>query len=374
MYDDIYPHPASGFRIEEFTYLLNNISNSKAILSGEAYKAFKLPAKQHEGHINNLIASKLVTTKQIEQTPGIININCKLFYCVFLNNIFKHLHWIEKYEIPFAFTLYPGGGFAVSEDETENKLRKILSSPCFKKVIVTQRKTLNYLVENSFCTKDKILFVFGVVVPQVSLSGNTPQKKFYGTSKQSFDICFCASKYTKFGEDKGYPLFVEFIKLMAIKYDFLKFHVVGGGFDKNVLDVSTIEDRIEFYGQLDFDNLQLIFRNVDLIMSPNQPDKLNKGSFDGFPLGTVIEAAFNEVVVMLTDNFKENVYFEDGEELIIIEPSLNDMVSKFEPLLTNIDAFYEIGKRGKEKFRQIYSNDYQMGPRTALLKSLIQAN
>ena len=33
IYDDIYPHPVSGFRLEEFTILLSTIKNSKILLN-----------------------------------------------------------------------------------------------------------------------------------------------------------------------------------------------------------------------------------------------------------------------------------------------------------------------------------------------------
>ncbi len=372
IYDDLYPHPASGFRLEEITFLLNNIRNSKAVLSGNSYKLFKLPNDLHKLHIDKLIKENTCLSKKIEILHKNININCKLFYCIFLNNIYKNLEWVEKYRIPFAFTLYPGGGFLTDDTEVNNKLKIIFSSAHFRKVFVTQKKTYNYLLENDFCKASDILFVFGVVAPQLSLIGNnTAFKKLFKKDKESFDICFCASKYTKFGEDKGYPLFVEFMKAVAPKYRFIKFHIIGG-FDKNVLDIEQIEDRIIFYGYQGYTELNALFRLFDLIISPNQPDKLGKGSFDGFPLGTVIEAALNEVLVMLTDCFNENTYFEDGKELIIIRPDLRDILNKFEYLIENLDDFYKIAKKGKAKFQMIYSNEYQMTPRTDIIRSLIE--
>jgi glycosyltransferase involved in cell wall biosynthesis len=370
IYDDIYPHPASGFRMEEFTNLLNSVASSKAILSGAAYKLFNIPEEQHKKHVADLSKRNPSLRKKIEYVRGTVNINCKLFYCVFFNNMYKNLEWIKKYKIPFAFTLYPGGGFNLGAAETEARLRELFSSAYFRKVIVTQKRTYNYLIENKFCDKDDILFVFGVVVPQESLQNDNVQKKRYGIDKSSFDICFCATKYTKFGEDKGYPQFVEFMKVIAGKYDFTRFHVIGG-FDKDVINVKEIEDRVQFYGYQDFDKLKGIFQCVDLIMSPNQPDKLTKGAFDGFPLGTVIEAAFNEVAVMATDHFGENEYFEDGKELVIIQPDVGDMVDKFDDVISDMDGFYKMAKKGREKFQYIYSNNYQLTPRIDLLKSLI---
>jgi len=373
IYDDIYPHPASGFRLEEFTSLLTSIPNSKAILSGAAYKHFDLPADLHREHTDALLKDKPELAAKLEHIRGNISLDCRLFYCVFLHNMFANITLVDECRVPFVFTLYPGGGFNPGTGETAMQLRKIFSSPNFKKVIVTQRRTYDYLLDNKFCGEQDILFIFGVVVPQDSLRKPNFPRLRYGKEKTTFDLGFCANKYTKYGEDKGYPLFIEFSKTIAAKYDFVRVHVIGG-FDRDVINIEPIGDRTRFYGYQNFDQLNEIFREIDLIISPNQPDKLGKGAFDGFPLGTVIEAAFNEVAVMLTDCFTENKYFEDGTELIIVQPYVDDMVKKFERLIADIDLFYENAKKGKEKFRYIYSTEYQMNPRTDLIKSLIEGN
>ena len=127
IYDDIYPHPASGFRMEEFTNLLNTVANSKAILSGAAYKFFNIPAEQHRKHVADLSKRNPALRKKIEYVRGTVNINCRLFYCVFFNNMYKNLGWVKEHKIPFAFTLYPGGGFNLGAAETEARLREIFS-------------------------------------------------------------------------------------------------------------------------------------------------------------------------------------------------------------------------------------------------------
>jgi glycosyltransferase involved in cell wall biosynthesis len=370
IYDDAYPHPSSGFRLAEFNFLLSGISNSKAILTGSSYGDFSLPAELHRKHISDLEQSDLLLKGKLEPVKGEVNINCRLFYCIFLNNIYANLEWIEKFAIPFVFTLYPGGGFTIGVAETETRLKRIFSSKYFRKVIVTQRKTYDYVLNSGFCTKDDILFVFGVVVPRFASLNSTMTKKYFHTDKQFFDICFCAAKYTQYGEDKGYPLFVEFMKIVSKKYNFIRFHIIGG-FDRYVINVDELGDKVNFYGYQDYNNLKSIFQSIDLIISPNQPNKFSKGSFDGFPLGTVIEAALNGVVVMLTDPFNENVYFDDGKDLVIIKPDVQDMVRKFESLIDDMAVFYEIAENGKKRFQHLYSTDYQLKPRIELLQSVL---
>jgi len=76
---------------------------------------------------------------------------------------------LEKNKIPFVFTLYPGGGFGFEEESSDAKLKKVLSSKYFKKVIVTQRATYEYLVRKNFCSKEKISFIFGLLNSLFSL-------------------------------------------------------------------------------------------------------------------------------------------------------------------------------------------------------------
>ena len=209
------------------------------------------------------------------------NIKPRLFYCLFLNNVFKNLSWLQKNKIPFLFTLYPGGGFVTGDTVVNEKLRSVFSSPYFKKVIVTQQVTMNYLLENKFCDELSTAFIFGSVGPQISLTNAYITKLLYGKDKDCFDICFCAVKYSSLGADKGYPLFISFIKAISKKYKFLRFHVIGN-FDKNVIAIEEIEKQITFYGSKPYDQLRLIFKNIDLIVSPNEPGKLSKGAFDGF--------------------------------------------------------------------------------------------
>jgi glycosyltransferase involved in cell wall biosynthesis len=373
IYDDAYPHPSAGFRLAEFNFLLTNINNSKALLTGNTYNDFKLPKELHRKHISELEQSNSILKHKLQIVNGEVNINCRLFYCIFLNNIFANLEWIEKYAIPFVFTLYPGGGFTMGVTETEDRLKKVFSSNCFRKVIVTQRKTYDYLLDNGFCTQENILFVFGVVVPHFTSLSNTIPKKYYGTNKQVFDICFCAAKYTTYGEDKGYPLFVEFMKIISKKYHFIRFHIIGG-FDRHVINVDELGEAVTFYGYQNYSHLKSIFQSADLIISPNEPNKFTKGSFDGFPLGTVIEAALNGVVVMLTDPFNENIYFENGKELIIIKPDVQDLIAKFENLIDDMAVFYTIAETGRKRFEQLYSTDYQLKPRLELLQEILTSN
>jgi glycosyltransferase involved in cell wall biosynthesis len=266
--------------------------------------------------------------------------------------------------------LYPGGGFQIDDKTSNFKLKTVLQSPQFRKVIVTQQFTFDYLIKNKFCTSDKINFIFGGVVPQVSLKKDVSQKLSYLINKPTLDICFCAAKYMPKGIDKGYDVFIELAHLLNKKFDFVKFHVIGG-FDKNDIDVSNLNNNIKFYGYQNFDNLNKIFKIIDIIVSPNKPFYLDKGAFDGFPLGTVVEAVLNGVVALLSDQLNQNNVFDNYKEIVIIESNTNKIEIEILNLINNPEKLYNLSENGRLKFVEVYSNQVQMKPRIELLENEI---
>jgi glycosyltransferase involved in cell wall biosynthesis len=369
IYDDIFPHPISGFRLEEFSVLLNEFENSKILMTPDSYPALSTPRSEHQNHIKGFLVLFPQLKNKLCLKKKIVNINTKLFYCVFIQNIHPNLRWLEKHKIPFAFTLYPGGGFEIGDSIIDMKLKQVLSSSQFKKVIVTQSYTRDYLLNNKFCSADKIEYIFGCVVPQQSIKKSIEDKKLFLRGKNTLDICFCAAKYMLKGLDKGYDVFIEMAISIVKKYDFIRIHVIGG-FDKHDIDVTFLDDKISFYGYQSFENLGSIYKNMDIIISPNKPFYLGKG-FDGFPLGTVIEAVFNGVVALVTDELKQNSVFVNNEEIIIIESSAELIEKEIIKLINNPEKLYSLSRKGKEKFKEIFSNDFQMKPRVALLHQII---
>jgi glycosyltransferase involved in cell wall biosynthesis len=370
IYDDIFPHPISGFRYEEYTILLSEFVDSKIIMIPNAYPVVKTPIIDHKQHVNDFLRLNNGLINKLKFKKGLVNINSELFYCVFINNIFANLAWIEKYKIPFVFTLYPGGGFQVDEINSDMKLKKVFGSTMFRKVIVTQRYTRDYLLNNDFCKPEKIEYVFGGVVPQNSLQKDIVDRKRYLVNKVTFDVCFCAAKYSVRGEDKGYDVFLEFARKIAAKYDFIRFHVIGG-FSENDIDISDIKDKIHFYGYQKFEGLSDIYKKMDVLVSPNKPFLLGKGAFDGFPLGTVVEAALNGVVTLISDELKQNNIFVPNKDLIIIENSCSSIEKEIIDLIHAPEKLHLISETGRKKFMKVYSNDIQMKPRIELLQKEI---
>ncbi|WP_457618000.1 glycosyltransferase family 4 protein [Lutibacter sp.] len=365
IYDDLFPHPVSGFRYEEFTELLTNFVVSKIIVNPISYTYLAPQKKQLNLHIQNYFIKNPKLKGKIEFKRVCFNINTRLFYTIFLNNIFSCINALEKYNIPFIFTLYPGGGFSVYNKISDFKLAKVLNSKMLQKVIVTQEFTNKYLLDNNFCSKDKIEFIFGGVVPQESINSSVEQR----TSK-TFNICFCGSKNTPTGKDKGYDTFIEVAKKLSVKNNNVRFHIIGG-FSETDIDISIIKNYTTFYGYQKFENLKGIYKDMDIIVSPNKPFVLNSGAFDGFPLGTVVEAVLNGVVAIVTDELNQNKVFTQNRDLIIVKNDSTEIIENIEFLLKNPEKLRYISIRGKEKFKNVFSNQSQLTPRIKLLKKHI---
>ncbi len=369
--DDIFPNSISGFRFEEFTQILLQVEKSKLISTGSSYPLLNATQEDHKKHIVDFKFKYPNLKNQLFKSSRIINFNAKLVYCIFINNIYNNLFWIEKYKIPFVFTLYPGGGFQVNDEISDFKLKKVFESKQFRKVIVTQKFTQDYLIKNNFCKPETIEFIFGGVVPQISLNKDLTSKKNYLINKPTLDIVFCAAKYMPKGIDKGFDVFIEVAHSLKAKYNFIKFHVIGG-FNETDIDVTALGDKISFYGFQSYENLSNIFKNIDLIISPNKPFYLDKGSFDGFPLGTVVEAVFNGCVAIVSDLLNQNVVFVNNKEILIVRSDVQEIEEKIIDLINNPDKLLSISRKGNQKFNKIYSNEIQMNPRIELLKNEIK--
>jgi glycosyltransferase involved in cell wall biosynthesis len=371
LYDDIFPHPVSGFRHEEFKIYLSVFQKSKILTTASSYPIVKTPIEYHKKHIEEFLLLNKGLKSKLKLRKGFVNINTKLFYCIFLNNIFITLNWIEKFKIPFVFTLYPGGGFQIDDIASDLKLQEVFNSPMFRKVIVTQLFTRDYLIKKELCKAENIEFIFGGVVPQNSLDKQMSDKKTYLLNKPTFDICFCAAKYMSKGEDKGYDVFIEAAHTISEQFDFVRLHVVGG-FVKEDIDITKIEHKIKFYGYQNFENLAKIFKKNDVIVSPNKPFLLSRGAFDGFPLGTVVEGVLNGAVALITDDLKQNSAFAPNEEIVIIESTVQSIENEILKLINNPEKLYSLSKKGREKFIKVYSNDVQIKPRIQILKNIIK--
>jgi glycosyltransferase involved in cell wall biosynthesis len=240
----------------------------------------------------------------------------------------------------------------------------------FRKVIVTQSVTYNYLIERAFCQPEQIEHIYGVVTP-LSASDQPPKKIHYGKEKPTLDICFVAHRYSAIGRDKGYDVFIEVAKRLASLRPNISFHVVGG-FDESVIGVAEISDRIRFYGLQSAPWFQEFYRDKDLILSPNIPFQLYEGSFDGFPTGCCADAALHAVAMFCTDLLQLNIRFTDREDIVLIPHDADRIVEIISHYFDFPDELQSVAEKGRDRAREIYSYENQIAPRIQILTELIR--
>lgn len=368
--DDVFPHPVSGFRYQEFLSYFEYFTSMKVLTTGTSVHI--LGKKTVNELIIDFKRNFLQIGSNLEKFSSFDNINCKLLYFVFLQNAVSFVELAERRQIPFVFTLYPGGGFGLDDAHSDKSLKRVLDSPCFRKVIVTQQITYNYLINKNFCKPEQIEYIFGVVTPLDKIERKYTDKKHYAIDKNTLDICFVAHRYTNYGQDKGYDVFVDVAKQLVKRYRNIHFHVVGD-FNEKVIDVSEIRDNITFYGIQLPNWFEGFYKDKDIILSPNVPGRIYAGSFDGFPTASCTDAGLCKTAIFCTDPLDlNNSHFKDNEQIVIIKGVTSNIMDKIEYYYNNPEDLKNICENGYKNIKDLYSFDNQIAPRIRLLKTNIQ--
>ncbi|HEX5152910.1 MAG TPA: hypothetical protein VFW07_15775 [Parafilimonas sp.] len=300
-----------------------------------------------------------------------ININSKLAYCLFYHNLKRIFPILQKYNIPFLFTLYPGGGFGFYDKECDSFLKEIASSPLLKGIIVTQQCTYDYLIDRGIFQKDMLHLIYGACFPVKNYQVRK-NKEYYHVNKPTLDICFVAVKYTDGGIDKGFDIFCHTAYRLCQKYDFIRFHVVGN-FSEEDLVFNIPAEKITFYGLQYFDWFRDFYFDKDIIISPVRPYVLKKGAFDGFPTGGVIDAGLYEVLMISSDPLGDNQLagFENWKDIVISGNNIYSIIQSIDKLIESPALIKSIAKAGREKILENFSEEKQIKERIKVITKFI---
>jgi glycosyltransferase involved in cell wall biosynthesis len=359
--DDYFPNLMTGFRIAEYNYLLERYKHSEVYSSHGDFEKL----------INEYASIYPKLTRRIKLYDEQKDYRTKLFYTVFLNNAYKFLPTFERLKTPFVFTLYPGGGLLLNHDVScDEKLRAVLSSPYCSRVIVTQKATRDYLIDNHFCSIDKIEFIYGVVTASEYFTEHRFPKKHYRKDKKTFDICFVAHKYMARGVDKGYDRFVAVAKILSKSNADFRFHVVGG-YDNSDISLGALADNFTFYGSREKSFFPEFYASMDILLSAVVPFKSYPGAFDGFPTTCCSDAALCGTAVFTTDPLSSNIMFKDKSDIVIVPPDNRKIAEAilnyyFDPL-----SLYKLSAQGLETFSKVYDLENQMAPRIKCLQAAL---
>jgi glycosyltransferase involved in cell wall biosynthesis len=367
--DDLFPFLGTGFRVAEFSAYLSHWLDAEVHIDTKSAVWQVYTDRQKLQTVADRYAQNHPTHRaRIKEYNVWRQLNFSMGYNVFLNLAAQFVHIYEKNNIPFVFTLYPGGGFKFNDAKSDANLKRVFGSPMFRKVITTQTITTDYLLTNDVCAPSDIVFIFGVPL-LTDFRISTSERKRFGVNKPTFDVCFVANRYSPQGKDKGYDLFVEVVRSLKNIPD-IQFHVVGT-FTVNDVDVQDLATKIQFYGIQPNHFFSEFYKKMDVIVSPNRAFVLDQGAFDGFPTGACAEAALQGVVVICTDPLGLNQYFDDSE-IILIRESSGEITEHINRLHSEPNELIWRSQRGQEKFERLYSTEAQITPRIRLLSEYLK--
>ncbi|MCQ3931016.1 MAG: LPS biosynthesis protein RfbU [Chloroflexi bacterium] len=363
IFDNRIPNLRTAYRTTEFNEYLH-IWQDAILYSSSGRSAFT----------SDLIEYRLnypEVANQIQRFTPFHRIRSQAAYFLFLGNGIRFLETIERHQLPFAFTLYPGGGFVLESKASDQVLMRIFSSPYFRKVIVTQKISYEYLRSKKFCSEENINFIYGVVVPLEKLICNRFIKNYYPIDKENFDVCFVSYKYMKGGLDKGYDIFLEVAKRLHLVSSNIRFHIVGD-FDESDIEIDALFNKITFYGAQTTEFFSTFYTSMDIIISPNRPFVLNPGAFDGFPTGSVIESMLCGVAAFCTDPLNQNIIFRHAEDIVIIPEEIDIIIDQIIYYFSHLDELYKVAMNGRNTCINVFGVEAQLHPRIEILSNIIR--
>jgi glycosyltransferase involved in cell wall biosynthesis len=369
LYGTIFPRLSCTFSTVEYNAYLKHFPNSLVFTNGVDftvggnYPGFEKVLSDYE-KVFPQYGGRTFKTNVDTDFRG------KLFYTIFLSNIYHVIDYVEACETPFVFTLYLGGEWCVGNSNSDKMLQRVVKSPFFRKVIVVDSKTYSYIIDHNFVSEGDVIYIPGWLVPTEELQSKSKPKLRFSKEKETFDLCFVAMKSMPLGRNKGYDVFIEVAHKLSQLDPRFRFHVAGG-FGPQEIDVTRIRDKIQFYGVQGPDFFPDFYRKMDVMLSPNLPGVLAKGHIEGAPNVTNIEAGLCGTLVMMTDQLNLNTHFKDKEEVIIIPHDPIAITEKILYYFHHLDELYEIAARGQTAFARVCSYESVIRPRIKVLEEVM---
>ncbi len=175
--DNILQSPPATFRMWELKRYLDAFENARF------YSLNNLYSEPNEATLyGNIIELKRKFPEHAHKIknyhPNLIN-NAKIVYSSSLRNAYESINIAERLSVPFVFSFYIGDDLDISNHISNSMLKRIMSSPVFRKVIVTQTVTHDYLVNNQFCKTEQIECFLGMDNPLIQINDHEIARGLY---------------------------------------------------------------------------------------------------------------------------------------------------------------------------------------------------
>jgi hypothetical protein len=356
--DDYFPTKGTGFRIAEYDWLMRHGVVSEVMTTIEP--------------LDPLVADYALLHPDTARRIRAYDANrLREFECaslMFLNNAAFFLPHLEHAALPFVLTLYPGGGLYLGNPEAEAKLGRVLTSPQLSHVITTQR-VVTQLVKSFVRNSVPVTELLGGVMSELYMTpGPGFRTNYFGSGKDTLDVCFVAGRYTPNGVDKGFPVFLESVRMLHDAGLPVRGHCVGG-FDAEDAGEQYADLELTFSGVKSTPELRDFYLGMDLIVSPNAPGHLAPGSFDGFPTGACVEAALCGVGMVCTDPLRLNRLFRDHRDIHITEAEAADVTQSILEMVTEPEGIRRVAQAGLRTARRAFGVDAQLWPRRRIIEA-----
>ncbi|PLX10681.1 MAG: hypothetical protein C0594_04565, partial [Marinilabiliales bacterium] len=286
--DKFFPDTSYPWRTLEFNSLLTKFQKSRILCEASNYKGIT-SKEEFEKQIETLFQyyKPTYSKNKLEYSNANIweyNLNSKLVYFLFYEDAVRFFPYLRYNNIEFAFTLYPGGGFLLYNEQVDQNLKAIIQCDLCKVCFVNMPSTYKYLTQHLNLNNNKIKLVYGV---PLDIKEEIARKK---DSSNKMTIGFCARKYHKRGIDKGFDIFIEIANHYKTNQN-IQFVCIGD-FSTDDLYENEKDINIDFKGLLASNQLENEFRSWDIIISPVRA-YTNQGDFDGFPTAAGVEASLH---------------------------------------------------------------------------------
>jgi glycosyltransferase involved in cell wall biosynthesis len=357
--DDYFPTKGTGFRIAEFDWLMRHGVVSEVMTTIEPLDP--LVAEYAQLHPR--------TYRQISAyDPGrLAEFECASL--MFLNNAAYFAPALEQAALPFVLTLYPGGGLYLGNPESQAKLDRVLISPQLSHVITTQ-PVVTDLVRSVVRALVPVTEVLGGVMSELYMKpGAGFRTNYYGSGKATLDVCFVAGRYTPGGADKGFPEFLECVRMLRDASLPVRGHLVGG-WEPGDVGEKYADLELTFAGIKTTPELRDFYLGMDAIISPNEPGHLAPGSFDGFPTGACVEAALCGVVMVCSDPLRLNRTFRDRRDIHLVEPDAADATERLLQMAREPEGIRRVAQAGLRTARRAFGIEAQLWPRRRIIESV----